>query len=559
MRGVSIKYGAARKEQINVPQSLGWEKKRKWEPNPAALPKKLVCHTSENNGRPPDTTDTLLPELKSNKKIGRPRGARNIDRGVFSTYPSYRASNQPHLDTRSRNISFYNCSEAFYLADNVSVNTRRISPWYDLERKASIFQHAHNLHPDEFVPGKESSADFFIELVLDPNINPNPLRRGLFDVEERQSFSCLIHPNINSQEVWSRYFLHVKKEMFEANDIACGNVAKLLLRWTSVGIAGITGIYCKLCTATRVKPTLNFKKILSYISVAPSGEKATKEGMYHEVLTLHFPAQTPPLHLYFKVDVAPIINSEEQQAFMSKTDWPFAISICGEKYTLFSWGYWSGRHFWSKVLMNVSSITGVWYHNDLDNNGLAHMVSSDVTSIGGCHPFTSWVMYSRGWTTTEKEFVNKKIIQIKKDFSNAKPNQIAFANLSGLLDEGNKFLDSQKRDDVQKDELVASHHSTEMQMPKDGPRKTASNQHAGSKQQTQAILADSSQKPAESTPEQQALPKFQRLKIKVGPQAKPVAVLPQPKDPSDPASIPVPVPACRPGQRSKRVAKDGKQ
>ncbi|PLW09753.1 hypothetical protein PCANC_24034 [Puccinia coronata f. sp. avenae] len=158
-----------------------------------------------------------------------------------------------------------------------------------------------------------------------------------------------------------------------------------------------------------------------------------------------------------------------------------------------------------------------------------------------------------------KEFVNKKIIQIKKDFSNAKPNQIAFANLSGLLDEGNKFLDSQKRDDVQTDELVASHHSTEMQMPKDGPRKTASNQHAGSKQQTQAILADSSQKPAESTPEQQALPKFQRLKIKVGPQAKPVAVLPQPKDPSDPASIPVPVPACRPGQRSKRVAKAGKQ
>jgi hypothetical protein len=137
------------------------------------------------------------------------------------------------------------------------------------------------------------------------------LQQGLFDVEERKSFSCLIHPNINSQEVWSCYFLHVKKGMFEANNITCGNVAKLLLQWTSVGISGITGINCKLCTATRAKPTLNFKQILSDISVAPSGEKASKEGMFHEVLTLHFPAQTPPLHLYFKVHVAPIFYYNE--------------------------------------------------------------------------------------------------------------------------------------------------------------------------------------------------------------------------------------------------------
>jgi hypothetical protein len=158
------------------------------------------------------------------------------------------------------------------------------------------------------VPGKESSADFFIESVLDPNINPHQSQQGLFDVEERQSFSCPIHPNINSQEVRSHYFLHVNKRMFEANNIACGNVAELLLQWTSVGIAGITGLYCKLCTATWAKPTLNFKQILSNISVAPSGEKGTKEGMLHEVSTLHFPAQKPPLHLYFKVHVEPIFD-----------------------------------------------------------------------------------------------------------------------------------------------------------------------------------------------------------------------------------------------------------
>jgi hypothetical protein len=56
------------------------------------------------------------------------------------------------------------------------------------------------------------------------------------------------------------------------------------------------------------------------------------------------------------------------------------------------------------------------------------MVSSNLTSIGGHHPHTSWVMYTQSWTTTEKEFFDKKIIQIKKDFSNAKPNQIAFTN-----------------------------------------------------------------------------------------------------------------------------------
>ncbi|PLW47563.1 hypothetical protein PCASD_08194 [Puccinia coronata f. sp. avenae] len=78
---------------------------------------------------------------------------------------------------------------------------------------------------------------------------------------------------------------------------------------------------------------------------------------------------------------------------------------------------------------------------------------------------------------------------------------------------------------------------------------------AGSKKQTQTILANSSQKPAKTTPAQQAVPKFQRLKIKVGPKAKPKAVFLQSKDLSDPASIPVPVPTCRPGKRSKQVAK----
>ncbi|PLW15247.1 hypothetical protein PCASD_21495 [Puccinia coronata f. sp. avenae] len=98
-----------------------------------------------------------------------------------------------------------------------------------------------------------------------------------------------------------------------------------------------------------------------------------------------------------------------------------------------------------------------------------------------------------------------------------------------------------------------------MEMPNNGPRETASAQRAGSKQQTRTILANPSQKPAETTPAQNALPKFQRLKIKVGPTAKQKAALPQSKDLSDPASIPVPLPTCRPGQKCKWIAKAGKQ
>ncbi|PLW39025.1 hypothetical protein PCASD_08466 [Puccinia coronata f. sp. avenae] len=86
MRGISIKYGSQVKGQVKVAQSMGWAK-----------PRKRLRHKDVNDGRAPDTTKALTqdePVLKR-KKLGRPPGARNVNRNPFSTYPSYSASNDP--------------------------------------------------------------------------------------------------------------------------------------------------------------------------------------------------------------------------------------------------------------------------------------------------------------------------------------------------------------------------------------------------------------------------------------------------------------------------------
>jgi hypothetical protein len=60
-------------------------------------------------------------------------------------------------------------------------------------------------------------------------------------------------------------------------------------------------------------------------------------------------------------------------------------------------------------------ITGIWMYDDHLNNGNAQLVDKDVTSLGGIQAQTSFVMYSRSWTSSEENYVMKSIEKIQQD------------------------------------------------------------------------------------------------------------------------------------------------
>ncbi|OAV86589.1 hypothetical protein PTTG_29820 [Puccinia triticina 1-1 BBBD Race 1] len=89
MCGVSVEYGSQTKMQVNISHSMCWAKPKK---------RKFI-----NDGRPPDTTATLLdgPNPSTKKKnLGRPKNSLNVDRSKYSTYQSYTAFEEPHLSNR---------------------------------------------------------------------------------------------------------------------------------------------------------------------------------------------------------------------------------------------------------------------------------------------------------------------------------------------------------------------------------------------------------------------------------------------------------------------------
>jgi hypothetical protein len=128
------------------------------------------------------------------------------------------------------------------------------------------------------------------------------------------------------------------------------------------------------------------------------------------------------------VDAANIFPETQQRVFMSELDWPSKLIVKGKTYILFSHGYWSGTHYWCKVVRNVGRTPGVWLHNDQENQGNASMVDKDLAAIAGKSPNTSWVFYSRVWTNEEDVFVLQKIGDIAKDHPDTK-NQPSFGHL----------------------------------------------------------------------------------------------------------------------------------
>ncbi|EGG00262.1 uncharacterized protein MELLADRAFT_93759 [Melampsora larici-populina 98AG31] len=103
---------------------------------------------------------------------------------------------------------------------------------------------------------------------------------------------------------------------------------------------------------------------------------------------------------------------------MQECDLPYRLIIDGTTYIMQACGFWGGNHYWCKVIRTVGGLTGAWHHNDMENAGIAKLVSRDVENIGGPLPNTSWVIYSQAPTVAESLIIKEADSKIDRSVGN---------------------------------------------------------------------------------------------------------------------------------------------
>ncbi|OAV89319.1 hypothetical protein PTTG_28733 [Puccinia triticina 1-1 BBBD Race 1] len=437
MRGVSIEYGAKNKGQQDLALSIGWQKSPKR--NPANRKKAEL-----NDGRAPDTTAALLPKNSG----GRPPGSRNLIKDSMTTYISYAASDAPARKFRcwlaAALESLYALFNPLWLRGTNGLKSNIFttlvkhfnarSTWeltltgqirsMLTAGQNSLHSTANKLSPGSFNASVFCSTNLFIDLLIDPFLRKNPKTsyppRDLFTVTEVRTATCEARPDIEQPHprgIRDVTVLRIQKEMFEAANMEPCSVQGLITTWASDGIASTSGLCCKSCPSTKQPAEPHHIIEKSVLTVENGGA---------------------PQHLYLFAQVSTIFNedeqkmSDEQQTFMAGLDFPRYLEFHGVKYTLFARGFWNGSHYWCKMLKNLGGISGVWMHDDRQNGGIARLISPDQSTIAGRAPNTSWVFYSRPWSSSEDEFVSKSIANIARDHPGA-PGSLPFAHLGMLL------------------------------------------------------------------------------------------------------------------------------
>ncbi|POW03129.1 hypothetical protein PSTT_11255 [Puccinia striiformis] len=215
--------------------------------------------------------------------------------------------------------------------------------------------------------------------------------------------------------------------MFDDNGVSCSNPKELLSLWSTIGLHGISGIQCPQCKANSKKTKLRKAK-----PIVEDSAVLTPSNNLNKLSIISFLEANTPVHLFFHLELAKLFDKSKKKLYMANMIWPFKLTIFGEVYTLISRGFWADSHYWGKVMCNVNGVLGVWMHDDPQNAGYARLVDTVAGSIGGAHQDTSWVIYSRGWTTEEAAFVDKSIARISKD-SPKFPSRIPFTHMKICL------------------------------------------------------------------------------------------------------------------------------
>ncbi|KNE98347.1 hypothetical protein PSTG_08423 [Puccinia striiformis f. sp. tritici PST-78] len=290
MNGVPINYGSHKTNDVGL--SMGLVKKRKQQTQ------------AWIDGRPPDTTDTLLDgpgESTQPKKLGRPPNSASFNKNQFSTYVSYCRNTTNILLTNRCWLSasleslyalfsplWVRCISGFgkdlftYIVEHF--NSRST---YELTYQGTIrssmtraqtkmVNWANELYPGPFKPGDYASADFFLEISLDPKLHKSPWYKELFLVKEHQTFTCEAFPDgLQSHPHWADQTYHVllvTPQMFSYNHIPhfltttpYSNVKRLLDEWQQSGLLGISGMVCKQCTVPQPSPKPKKKSKLKQV------------------------------------------------------------------------------------------------------------------------------------------------------------------------------------------------------------------------------------------------------------------------------------------------------
>lgn len=151
----------------------------------------------------------------------------------------------------------------------------------------------------------------------------------------------------------------------------------------------------------------------------------------------------PPPHLHVYLDITYLLNVQRPEAFkmMQECDLPYKLILEGTTYYMQACGFWGGNHYWCNVIRTVGGLTGVWHHNDMENAGIAKLVSRDVENIGGPMPNTSWVIYSRAPTSAESLIIKDADYNIDRSVGNKQLLDRPFSQLEAAEDDEGPNID----------------------------------------------------------------------------------------------------------------------
>ncbi|OAV86720.1 hypothetical protein PTTG_04193, partial [Puccinia triticina 1-1 BBBD Race 1] len=441
MKGIPISYGANTGK--NIGQTLGLGKKRKRS--------KYV-----NDGRPPDTTDDLVDGHKKKKSQGgRPPNLRNHNRNLWAAYPSYRASGESKkinrcwlaaglesmyalfnplwlcgISGKGKDI-FTHLAHHFSCRSSGELNGGTSIRSTITRGQNHMFEVLNAKYPASFIPGTFCSADYFLEVALDPKLHQSPEYKKLFHLHEHRTFTCELKPDTlqlhPTRADRSFHVVAMKPQMFDSNRIPYSDVAQLVEKWQSTGLIGHPGLVCKACNEVepsskpKHKPKKPKKKAKNERdnSIEICHNPGVSQQSAHYIINcskLTFDKNGPPLHINFHLEVSDVDDIPRRDSFMATTNWPFKLNIL-----------WSAN-----ISAEKGSLTAVWMHNDVENDGYAQQINRVPSSIAGAEQFTSWLLYSRAWTPSKEEYVNKSIQKIVDDNPDA-VGDVPFREMKAIL------------------------------------------------------------------------------------------------------------------------------
>lgn len=223
-----------------------------------------------------------------------------------------------------------------------------------------------------------ASADGFMELLLAEVSDVGSTLRPLFELTIIKTSTCLHHLQHQTVVRTPRCILRLLPSTFVDTKIDYADISILISRWTSEGIISDSGLLCRSCHP----------------------KQSTKPIEHPSYLQNNFKLEmsdpnSAPLHLYFFLDGVVSLSPKDRGLYQGTTNWPARIIVDGVEYMMITRGYWANSHYWCRVIRSVEGILGVWHYDERENSGIAQLEGTDVTSIAGCSPNTSWVSYSR--------------------------------------------------------------------------------------------------------------------------------------------------------------------